>query len=161
MRRFCLVIAALLAGCSSNGGGNPSFDGSMGGEDSGGQGPFDLSHPITDGGQQSGVFTATIGPFTLNPSDEIVMCSIVQLGNTTAIDVVRMDTTLALGSHHLIAYRSSATATQAPQPCKSFDGVTHGEAPLFIAESKQSSMVLPSQAAYHLNAGQFIRLQAH
>jgi len=162
MRRFCFVLAALFAAaCSSNGGGNPNFDGSMGGEDSGGQPPFDLSHPITDGGLQSGVFTASIGPFTLNPADEIVMCSIVQLSNTTPIDVVRMDTTLALGSHRLIAYRSSATATQAPQPCKSFDGVTHGEAPLFIAESKQSSMVLPSQAAYHLNAGQFIRLEAH
>ena len=163
MSRFVLILVAsgvVAGGCSSNGSG-PIPDGGMANQDLAGSLPFDLSHPLTDGGQQAGVFTASIGPFNLNPAEEIVMCSIVQLGNTTPIDVVRMDTSLALGSHHLIAYRSSATAPQPPSTCSSFDGVTHGEAPLFIAESKQSSMVLPSQAAYHLNAGQFIRLEAH
>ncbi len=163
MNRFrrLLLAAVLVGGCGSNGASQGSPDGSTGGNDQGGQPPIDLATTLTDSGEQAGVFTASIGPIQVNAGQEIVMCSIVALGNTTPIDVVQIDTSLAPGSHHLIAYRSSATATAPPTPCNSFDGVTHGEAPLFIAESRQSTMKMPSEAAYHLPAGQLIRLEAH
>jgi hypothetical protein len=161
--RLLLIAAGWVAalGCSNGASGVSDGGGGTGGGDLALNLPYDLSTTIGDGGQQSGVFVASIGPIMVGAFGETTMCSIVQLTNTTAIDVVQIDTTLAPGSHHLIAYRSNATAPQAPTGCSSFDGVTKGEAPLFIAESASSTMKLPSEAAYHLPAGQFIRLEAH
>jgi hypothetical protein len=103
-----------------------------------------------------------IGPIPLAAGAETVQCQVIALGNTTDIDIVKIHTTLQPGSHHLIAYLSSATAAQsAPVTCHSFDGIMRGEQPIFIAESAESTMQLPQVAAYHLPAGQLLRLEAH
>jgi hypothetical protein len=109
----------------------------------------------------TGAVKVSIGPFTLQPSDEIVKCAIIKVPIETASDVVRLHTTLAPGSHHLVLYRSTETSERAPFDCTSFDGVFHGEAPVFIAESRDSDMQLPTGVAYHFTAGQMVRLEAH
>jgi hypothetical protein len=81
---------------------------------------------------------------------------------TSATDVVGIATTLAPGSHHLIAYRSNATTENlTPTPCNSFQGVLSGEAPIFIADALGQKMTLPTGVSYHFPAGQMVRLEAH
>src|SRR5689334_12021043 len=67
--------------------------------------------------------TVQIGPFDIASGEEIVKCSVVKLPNTSDIDVVRLQTTLAPGSHHLVLYRSAETMEIAPYDCTSFEGV--------------------------------------
>ena len=115
----------------------------------------------TTGGQPGQPFSVTIGPFSLASAQEIVKCTIVQLPTSVDTDVIDIKTTLLPGSHHLILYRTNATATKAPYDCTSFEGVFNGDAPVFIAESAASEMQLPSGVAYHFTAGQYVLLEAH
>src|SRR5438477_654514 len=97
----------------------------------------------------NGAVQVQIGPFQIASGQEIVKCSVVKVPFGSDTDVVRIHTTLAPGSHHLILYRSVETQERAPYDCTSFAGVFNGEAPVFIAESADSDMQLPSGVAYH------------
>jgi hypothetical protein len=134
--RFCVLASLLLAACD-NGALKASSD------------------PLP------GALAVTIGPFDIASGAEIVMCSVVRMPTTAAVDVTRLRTTLAPGSHHLVLYRSVEKSERAPYSCTSFEGVFNGEAPVFIAESAQSDMQLPAGVAYHFTAGQMVRLEAH
>jgi hypothetical protein len=104
----------------------------------------------------------SIGPIPLSVGEETTVCVIERMPTTADVDIVNVATTLAPGSHHLIAYRSSATAeSTTPTPCNAFEGVLNGEAPIFIADAASQSMQLPDGVAYHFPAGQMIRLEAH
>jgi len=120
----------------------------------GGGGP-DMAKPL------DGAVSVQIGPFQIGSGVELVKCAVVKVPFDADADVVRIHTALAPGSHHLILYRSTETAERAPFDCTSFDGVFNGEAPVFIAESADSDMQLPSGVAYHFKAGQMVRLEAH
>ena len=159
LRLLLLAVLSSGAACGNNAGtggdgGGGGGDGGGGGGDGGGGGGGDMA-------VAPGTFSVSIGPFALAAGQELTMCSIVKLPISTDVDVVRIQTTLAPGSHHLIVYRSAATAEAAPTACSSFDGVQKGEAPIFIAESASSTMQLPTAVAYHLTAGSFVRLEAH
>jgi hypothetical protein len=103
-----------------------------------------------------------IGPIALAPGEEKTVCSTVRLPNAADVDVVAMTATLAPGSHHLILYRSTATA-EAPAltPCQTFDTVMQGDVPLLIVGTLNNQLTLPSGVAYHLPAGQMVKLEAH
>jgi hypothetical protein len=151
MRRSLLAVGSviLLAACHGNS--------AMMSADGAGTSPPDLATTAP-----AGSVTASIGPISLASGDEVVVCTTQRLSNTTDIDVVKISTALQPGSHHLVLYKSDATVEQTtPQSCTSFDGIMKGEQPLFIAESASSTMQLPSEAAYHLPAGQMVRLEAH
>jgi hypothetical protein len=120
----------------------------------GGGGP-DMARPL------DGAVSVTIGPFQIGSGVEIVKCAVVKVPFDVDTDVVRIHTDLAPGSHHLILYRSVETQEQPPYDCTSFAGVFNGEAPVFIAESADSDMQLPTGVAYHFTAGQMVRLEAH
>jgi hypothetical protein len=109
----------------------------------------------------SNALEVSIGPLPVAAGQEIVMCSTVRLPGAEDVDIVRIQSELAPGSHHLVLYRSDALTETAPRRCTSFDGVLRGEAPIFIAESATSDMTLPSGVAYHFTAGQMFRLEAH
>jgi hypothetical protein len=102
-----------------------------------------------------------IGPFELQSGVEVVKCVVVPVPSNVDIDVVRLRTTLAPGSHHMILYRTDATEPRGPYDCTSFDGVFRNEAPVFIAESASSDMQLPTGVAYRFKANQLVRLEAH
>jgi Copper type II ascorbate-dependent monooxygenase, C-terminal domain len=136
---------------STTGGTNGSTTGGTTGSSTGG----------TTGGNPPAPFTVSIGPFSLASADEIVKCAVVKIPTTVDTDVVNIQTTLLPGSHHLILYRTTATAEKAPYDCSSFEGVFNGDAPVFIAESAASEMQLPTGVAYHFTAGQFVLLEAH
>jgi hypothetical protein len=115
----------------------------------------------TTGGMPPGPMTVSIGPFSLPSTKEIVKCAVVKLPSTVDTDVVDIKTTLLPGSHHLILYRTTATAEKPAYDCTSFAGVFGGDAPVFIAESAASEMQLPTGVAYHFTAGQLVLLEAH
>jgi hypothetical protein len=106
--------------------------------------------------------SVSIGPISLASGEEKTVCATVRLSNAADIDVVGMTTTLAPGSHHLILYRSTAT-TESPAlaPCQTFDTVMQGDVPLLLAGTLHSQLQLPSGVAYHLPAGQMVKLEAH
>jgi hypothetical protein len=160
---FALTLLA-ASGCGGNGsmggGGGTSGDsaGAGGGGGSGGGGGGGSSGV----GSGAGALHVSIGPIDVGGGIETTQCILVKLPTTTDQDVVAIETTLAPGSHHLIAYRSSATTENlTPTPCSSFAGVLKGEAPIFIADSMSSKLQLPSGVSYHFPAGQMIRLEAH
>ncbi len=145
MRRT-FVFALVLIGCGING---PS-----GGDDGGGGPPDMASNAVT--------VPLTIGPIPLTAGEETTVCTVFKLPTTTAIDVTQIDTTLAPGSHHLIVYKSMATMEQKDiHKCAPLD-ISGGDVPIYIAESEMNNKLpLPTGVAYHFEAGQMIKLEAH
>jgi hypothetical protein len=106
--------------------------------------------------------SVSIGPISLAAGEEKTVCSTVRLPNTSDVDVVAMTATLMPGSHHLILYRSTATVeSPALTPCQTFDTVMKGDVPLLIVGTLQNQLTLPGGVAYHVAAGQMVKLEAH
>src|SRR5689334_15485550 len=134
--RIALVASlfAMIVGCGQSpgspngnggggagGGGAGGAGGGTGGTGGGGSG---------GGGSTGNSVSVSIGPIPLSAGEETTVCIIKRLPNTSDIDVVNVATTLAPGSHHLIAYKSNATTeSTTPTPCNAFEGVLNGEAP--------------------------------
>jgi hypothetical protein len=164
--RIALVASLLLVvgGCGHGAGNNSDGGGGAGGGGTGGSGGGGTGGGGGGGGGGSvgGPVSVSIGPIPVAAGQETTVCTIQRLPTTADIDVVNIATTLAPGSHHLIAYRSNATAeSTTPTSCNSFQGVLDGEAPIFIADAASQAMQLPDGVAYHFPAGQMIRLEAH
>jgi hypothetical protein len=170
---FALIIAGTF-GCGNRGidgsggsGGGAGGSGGMGGAGgSGGMGGAGGSGGMGggggSGGSSGGTFSVSIGPIPVPHGKETTQCILIKMPTTVEQDIVVIQTALAPGSHHLIAYRSDATQENlTPTPCSSFEGVLNGEAPIFIADSAASTMKLPTGVSYHFPAGQMLRLEAH
>ena len=109
----------------------------------------------------------SIGPIPLGPGEERTVCTVFHLPNGAALDVVNIDAKLAPGSHHLIFYKSNLTQEQlTPMNCQPLD-IGFGQMnpkniPVFIAETQaDNNLPLPAGVAYHFDAGQMIKLEAH
>ena len=76
---------------------------------------------------------------------------------------MRITAELAPGSHHLIAYRATATEENlTPTTCVGFQGVADGsEAPLLISEKPSDAVTFPAGVGRKIAAGQMISLEAH
>jgi hypothetical protein len=143
-----LVCALLLGACSSSG---------LVAGDGGADGPPD---PNQVGGAATSL---SIGPFQLAPGDEFTKCMVMPLGNAAQLDAIRIDATLAPGSHHLILYRTNATTpSTTPFDCNPFEGIlSSGDVPLFIAEKLQTTLTMPSGVAYKFDPGTMVKIEAH
>ncbi|HEX4448565.1 MAG TPA: hypothetical protein VH044_17590 [Polyangiaceae bacterium] len=119
-----------------------------------------------DGGGAGPVVTTVvqaIGPIALAPAQETTVCITVRLSNKTAVYVPRITVDLALGSHHLVTYRSMAT-TESPTPtaCTAFQGILSGNAvPLMITEKLADELTFPQGVALKIEENQMIELEAH
>lgn len=109
----------------------------------------------------------SIGPIDLVAGEERTVCTVFHLPTTMAIDVVKIDSVLRPGSHHLIIYKSNLTTEQLdPQMCKPLD-IGFGPAqpkniPVYISETQaQNALPLPAGVAYHFEPGQMMKLEAH
>jgi hypothetical protein len=104
----------------------------------------------------------SIGPILLHAGEENTYCSTVRLPNKLDSNVIEIHSELAPGSHHLVLYRSSETTESlTPTPCKSFEGITTGIVPIFIAETLATTLALPKDVAYHFVPGEMVRIEAH
>jgi hypothetical protein len=144
-RAVCALL--LVTGCSASG---------LGAGDGGADGPA----PNQIGGQATSL---SIGPFALASGEEFTKCMVMPLGNTDELDAIRIDASLAPGSHHLILYRTGATTpSPAPFDCNPFEGIfSSGDVPLFIAEKLETTLTLPSGVAYQFPAGTMVKIEAH
>jgi len=142
-----LALALLVFGCSNNTINNNGGDG--------GSGQPDMA-------TAANVMSLQIGPIPLASGQERTICSTFRLSNTAQIDVVQIDTQLAPGSHHLILYKSMATAERKDiYDCPPLD-ISNGDIPLYIAETQNDNKLpLPTGVSYQLAAGQMVRLEAH
>jgi hypothetical protein len=99
---------------------------------------------------------------TVMPGEETTQCVELLLGNTGAELITHIHVSLAPGSHHLIFYRSTATApNMTPTPCSPLGGIQTGSAPLFIAQATESDLVVPDNAGISIAANQMIRVEEH
>ena len=84
------------------------------------------------------------------------------LGNGTPLLVNHIHVDLAPGSHHLIVYRSTATAPSlTPTPCQPLGGIQTGSAPIFIAQASSTDLVVPAGIGIQIAANQYIRIEEH
>src|SRR5579862_4612388 len=106
MMRVLCALACALAACGSSG---------LSTGDGGADGP---PAPNQIGGNATSL---SIGPFQLAPGQEFTKCMVMPLGNAAELDAIRVDASLAPGSHHLILYRTDATTpSPAPFDCNPF-----------------------------------------
>jgi hypothetical protein len=179
MMRSSLVVAlacaVVVAGCSSSGSGNGSegsgSSGSSGG--SGGGSGSSSSGSSSSGGSSgsssggndggaSGDYLATIGPIDLPAGIETTKCIVSPFGNTQAVVIQGFDSTLALGSHHLIVYLTTAAVQPTPVDCTPFTSVVSGsDVPLAIIDRKQVDFVMPQGIGLDIPANANIRIEAH
>ncbi|HLK38225.1 MAG TPA: hypothetical protein VKU41_15790 [Polyangiaceae bacterium] len=105
---------------------------------------------------------ASVGPIPVDAGEETVVCVTMRLSNAEAVYVPRITVQLAPGSHHLVVYRSMATAESPPTPCTTFQGILTGSAaPLMISEKASDDLTFPQGVAVKLAAQQMIELEAH
>jgi hypothetical protein len=165
MKRSILAVGLMFAlgftglGCGDSGSGSGGAGGATGGTGGGGTGGTGGTGGA--GGQYMQVAQLQIGPFNL-PAGETTQCITLRLPNDTAIDVTRIESSLAPGSHHLVLYRSAETQeSPTPTPCQPFSGILTGIVPIYVAESPNSFLNFPQGVAYQLAAHQMYRLEAH
>lgn len=105
---------------------------------------------------------ANVGPIPVDAGQETVVCVTMRMSNAEAVYVPRITVQLAPGSHHLVVYRSMATAESPPTPCTTFQGILSGSAaPLMISEKASDDLTFPKGVAVKLEAQQMIELEAH
>jgi hypothetical protein len=104
----------------------------------------------------------TIPDRMLRPGEEVTMCREVRLGNVDPMLIRRIHVSIPNGSHHVIVYRSRATAEQ-PEltPCMGLGGILQGTAPIFIAQQHESGIDFPPGVGLEIAADQMIRLEEH
>ena len=120
-----------------------------------------MAIPFTGDMTGSTTLSLSIGPVPVPPGMDHTVCSTFRLSNTMPIDVVQIDATLLPGSHHLILYKSTDTVeNKGPYDCAPLQ--TSSGIPLYIAETQNNNhLPLPAGVAYHLDAGQMVKLEAH
>jgi len=103
--------------------------------------------------------------FEVRPGQEITRCIDVKLTTTKATNIIKIQSSLAPGSHHLILYRSNETAEKpTPYACSPFVGALGGTLPIYIAQTEGTVVELPQtpkRTALKLLAGQMVRLEMH
>ena len=145
----------LLAACSGDNSVALDDGGVAPGADSGVTGA-DAGSPVGN------AYAVAIGPVTLAPGEERVVCMDRRMESDHATDIVGISSELTEGGHHLVFYKSNATEeTAAPVACNSFRGFFGGMAPLYIAQKAHSELQYPPGVAYSLPAGQMVRVELH
>lgn len=139
----------------------------MAGQGAGGAGTAGQGAGGFDPGGQVTKFSSGIGPIPVESGGEDTRCIVKRLNNAEAAYVRRFHTTLEKGSHHLILYRSKATEEQLePKPCQGFSGIFQGDHAVFIAQQKESELLMPNTedgtpVALQIEANQMVRIEMH
>uniref|UniRef100_UPI00292D3776 hypothetical protein n=1 Tax=Clavibacter michiganensis TaxID=28447 RepID=UPI00292D3776 len=107
------------------------------------------------------------GPLSVPSGGEGTKCIFKRLTNSEAAYIRRFHTTLEKGSHHMILYRSKQKEEQLePKDCQGFSGLFQGDHAVFIAQQKESELLMPNDAdgtpvALQIEANQMVRIEMH
>lgn len=156
MRARSIVALALLIAACSTPGSAPTDAGAR--EDAATVGPPDAGNDAFVPGTETR--SLTIGPFNVASNMEQTLCIALDLGNDVPMMLRGVHTHITEGSHHLVVSRATGTPVDpTPTPCPPLaHGI--GEA-IFIAESRESSLLYPSYAGLRMEAHQVIGLELH
>jgi hypothetical protein len=136
--RTLVILAAALVACSS---GSSSSSGT-------GSGNTDLK--------------ASVGPIPLSAGEETTVCIVAPLGNAEDVALNGFDMKLAPGSHHLIAYLTTAAPVSTPFACSPFTGVAFGtDVPIAFANAENVDFAFPKGVAMDIPANSNIKIEAH
>jgi len=102
--------------------------------------------------------TIRVGPISAAPSDEAVVCVVVDLGNEAPLYIRKLETHLNAGSHHMIVYRTEEAVAPVPTACGTD---LADERMMFIAQSHEASLRYPDPAALVLQAHQHVKVEIH
>jgi hypothetical protein len=135
-----LALGVLLAGCSSS-----------------------SSTPDATPDPAGNAATLKMPSVSLAPAQETTMCVTLAMSNDTPRMLRRIHSAIAVGSHHLIAYRVPAGTPQqlTPTPCQPFADITNGISPVLIAESADAEVVYPDGVGLPIEAHQMMKLEEH
>lgn len=115
-----------------------------------------------DAGPDSITKSITIGPIDLAAGEEKTVCVVVPLGNTEDLVINAAEVALERGSHHLIAYKTTALPTTTPYPCAPFTGIAIGtDSPLVFANKAMASFQFPSGIGQDVPTDAMVKLEAH
>jgi len=130
--------------------------------DASGSGTVDAGPPL-----EGTPYTISWGSVSVASGDESTQCVVVQLPNTTAIQVHQIHTTTSTATHHVILYRDNdpaAVVQSTPAPCQPFTGALNPSGmigPVMITQKQDDQLTLPDGVAYQFAANQFIRIEMH
>lgn len=152
-----LSIAALLlcTACGDDGGNGVVFDGGAADD---GANQFDADTTAGD------TFTATWGPYDVEPGIENTRCLVTRLTNDSQIRVGEISNNLGTASHHFIVYRIAAgEVSTEPYECQPFADTLNpaNGAPLMVTQKAEEVLTLPEGVAFTLEPNQLIRLELH
>ncbi|HEY2512631.1 MAG TPA: hypothetical protein VGI39_17310 [Polyangiaceae bacterium] len=154
VQRLGLAIGALMWVVSC-GGSKTTSGGAGNGEQTGSD-----AGTVTPAGPTAA--STGIGPIPVAASEEKTVCIIKNLGNAEDLVATSFVTDLAPGSHHLIVYRSTATAEQlTPTACSPFQGILQGDVPLVIVTREHLEYDLPKGVGVPLAPNQMLKIEAH
>ena len=99
------------------------------------------------------------GPFTVEPSSELVMCSYVRGTNEVEADVTSFLTEQSHGGHHLIVYTVDHAVDLPPTPCS--QGGQPGWAQVMVSQIVQEEQAFPAGVGFHVQAHQQYVMETH
>ena len=120
-----------------------------------------------DAGAPFATIEEGIGPIKTASGQEYTQCITVNLKNAEGAFVRRFRADLGTGSHHMIVYKSNASAeSPVAEDCQGFSGLLSGEHPIFIAQQAKAELNFPSDengvpVALEIAANQMVRLELH
>jgi len=159
MRRIlftCFGIA--LWACHGGDGGNNNGNGSA----DAGSGAVDAAPPIV-----GTPYTISWGSVSVDPNVEKTQCVVLQVPNTTAIEVHQIHNTTSSATHHVILYKDddpAAVVQATPTDCQPFTGALNPSgmiSPIMITQKQDDLLTLPDGVAYQFAANQFVRIEMH
>ena len=155
------TAAAGGAGSSVGGAAGAATTTGAGGATGGAGGaPWSAGGPVT-------TYSPTFATVEAAPGTEDTQCITFKLANPDVVNIRRFSTQLALGTHHIILYKSKETVeAPKPVPCGGLSGILKGEHPLFIAQQAHSELLLPTAedgtpVALQIEAHQMVRMEMH
>jgi Copper type II ascorbate-dependent monooxygenase, C-terminal domain len=145
---------------------------------------LDGGAPADGGAPDDGGVVADAGPLpetmhavtmngpSLAPGVEKTFCIVTRLSNAAAMLVRSIETTLSVGSHHLVVYRyqpgtsvggdGGVAIRETPFECTPFVDVARFNAvPIMISQTRRESLELPAGVAYEMGEQQLVRIEAH
>ncbi|MEO9160051.1 MAG: hypothetical protein ABI591_30800 [Kofleriaceae bacterium] len=158
MRRI-LFASFGIALWACHGGGGDDNNNSI---DASGSGTVDAGPPI-----EGTPYTISWGSVSVPSTHENTQCVVLQLPNTTTIQIHQIHNTTSTATHHVIVYKDddpAAVVQSTPTDCQPFTGALNPSgmiSPVMITQKQDDLLTLPDGVAYQFAAGQFIRLEMH
>ncbi len=101
----------------------------------------------------------SVGPFSVEAGQELIMCSYVRGTNAVAQDITRFDSVQSVGGHHLIVYTVDHPVSLAPARCS--QGGQPGWSQILASGLPTETTSFPEGVGFHVQPHQQYVLEVH